>query len=196
MDISRFYEMYSKIGKGPVFVEAEGLTLGQIHALHRGEREQDGPIKLRQTEGKAWTDLLRTTIGSMVVSRHFINVLQANNFTGWKTHEVELKDNAGSIVEGYAWLSIIGKGSKPNYDLSIRFEKRIVPEGPLRTYLKGWHVGTDYWDESNIFVPDGTVVVVVTQEVRDALVKAKLSNVSFQCLADMEFPETDILEKR
>lgn len=52
--------------------------------------------------------------------------------------------------------------------------------------IRGMRFVADEWDGSDVFVPEGTAAVVVTQAAKKALVKAKVTNAWFQLLDEWE----------
>jgi hypothetical protein len=187
MDISNFHSLDFRMTRGVVFAKQQDLNLARNIAILGGKRFPDEPVCLIQSEGTKWTDFLRASLETKIVSRHFVQILENNQFNGWRAYETIIADKDGNHRSDYSGLSIIGKCGPPNDSLSTPFEKVRVPGGKPTTYLKGLYVGLDSWDGSDLFIPETTIIIVVTSQVRAALEKAKLTNLEFKCLADWEF---------
>jgi hypothetical protein len=50
----------------------------------------------------------------------------------------------------------------------------------------GLRFAPETWDDSDVFSPEGTAWVLVTEAVRDALMKAKVRNMSLTRITEIE----------
>jgi hypothetical protein len=189
MDINNLHSLDFQMRKGVVFAEARDLDWDKEMAILQGEFVPLNPVRLFQSEGTKWTDFLRSSLATKIVSKRFIQVLEENHFSGWRAYETIITDKSRNESSDYYGLSITGRCGPANRALGTPFEKVFVPGGPKVPYRRGYHVGLDTWDGSDLFIPETTMYVVVTSNVRIALEKAKLTNLDFMCLADMEYPD-------
>ncbi len=188
MNIKDFYSFGSKLLSTTFQAHAENLTLDKSHNLILGVFDNiDFPVVFRQEYGKKLTDMLDTGFVSLfLISDKMLRVLKENKITGWKTYPVKVYDKKGNEVEDYHGFSITGRSGPINYDKSEIIEKQLAPEGPPSKYYKGRYFGYEKWDGSDFFIPEGTFYIIVTKKVVQAFKKAKLTNIRFECLTDIE----------
>jgi hypothetical protein len=113
--------------------------------------------------------------------------LREHDFTGWTTYPVELYDKAGQAVPGYHGLAVTGRTGPIDPDLSpVMTVPPPVPEGKAMPHRIGHRFWPETWDGSDLFSPEGTMLVLGVQEVRDALVEAKVTNVESRRITEIE----------
>jgi len=201
MDISQFYTFSSKLSSSTIQVHAQGLSSNKDidgrydeHRLIQGVYEGIAfPVAFKQEYGKKLEDMLDTGWpGLFLISYRMKIILEQNELTGWKTFTVKVLDKRGHEIENYHGLSILGRCGPVDYSKSEIIEKRIVPQGPLGKYYKGFPVGLDKWDESDFFLPDKNFGTIVTQKVMELFKKNKITNTIFRNLAEIEISVFDV----
>lgn len=108
-------------------------------------------------------------------------------FSGWQTYPVEIFDQDGEQVPRYHGLAATGRCG-PIDDLS---PVMVLPPRfpgaeamPNRIGLRFW---PDTWDGSDVFCPDdGSALTLLTQEVCDALVAAKITGIDLDRITEIE----------
>ena len=63
---------------------------------------------------------------------------------------------------------------------------RPVPRGEALPHRIGIRFWPETWDGSDVFVPEASGFVFVTERVRDALTRAKAKNVEFKRITEVE----------
>ena len=133
--------------------------------------------------GKRYYDILCIGCGSslFLVSDRFLEVLETNHFTGWKSYPVRLFEKNGTEVFGYNGFSVTGKAGKIDWEKS---EVVQIP-GPIDEtvtypYYKGALIDMREWDGSDIFMPSNSWRKFITEPVYKALKKAKMTNIKFE----------------
>jgi hypothetical protein len=177
MDNNKFYWLLNTHSKTPVCVCSDDVDWDQSVDLLK--HRLDGftfPIAFRQDGGKKWTDILQKCGAHFIFSSRFINLLEANNITGWKTFDITITDKYGNEVNGYKGISITGRSGAPYYLKSTMFKKQKVPTGPISTYYKGTYF--DDWDGSDFFMPDTTIGVYITKRLVELMNENSITNFS------------------
>lgn len=101
------------------------------------------------------------------VALHFISPrvqkdLQDVGATGWGTYPIALEVK-GRRLEGYAGLAVAGRCGPVEADKAIP-SLRPGPVLPIPT-LVGLYFDHQTWDGSDLFVPEGTTSLIVTEKV-------------------------------
>jgi hypothetical protein len=121
-----------------------------------------------------------------LISDKFLDVLRG--FTGWQTYAVRIVGRGGDEVPGYHGLSVTGRCGRIEWEKSERMIlPPPVPEGRTMAGWRGMYFSPSSWDGSDVFVPDDeSTYVIVTDEVRAAAERARLTNVIFTRLTEFE----------
>jgi hypothetical protein len=133
-------------------------------------------------------DAIWTTLAvPLLVSSRVTEVLEARGFKGWTVFPIELAGSKGQRIAGFHGLSIPGRCGAIENERSIRVAKRY-PAGVFPVW-KGLYFDPETWDGSDIFMPQGNVGwVFVVKEVRDALDSAKVGNIAWTPVEEVERP--------
>ena len=198
MDLNTFFILGSSFSQVPICVSNEELNWDTNCRIVKGDYSGvEFPIIFKQSSGKKWTDVLNPNSVSMyVVSQRFIELLEENNITGWKSYPIKILDKEDKEISGYVGFSLIGKCGPVDYLKSEVYEKQLVPNGTKNKYYKGLHVGWAEWDGSDFFIPEGSLNIIVTEKVRQVIKKHKITNIVLQSLADYEICEFDLPKDR
>lgn len=198
MRINDFFDFSSNFVSSTVRARSIGLKLGDdannigdANRLVIGDYESIVfPVSFKQDQGKKFQDILDTARAFLfLISDRMKTVLEENNLTGWKCYPIRLLDKQGNKIEGYQGLSVTGRCG-PIYVLeSAAIYKRVVSEGPICKYYKGWHIGLDEWDGSDFFLPKRSYGMIVTAAAAKVIKSNKLTNVHLRNLAEIEVPE-------
>lgn len=159
-------------------IERNNLIKGEYNSI-------EFPVVFKQSRGKRINDIIDTGLVNLyLISSRFKKILIDNELTGWKTYPVIIIDKKDVEIAGYHGLSITGRSGPIFYDKSSLFEKRRVPNGPLRQFYKGEFV--EDWDGSDFFVPDMTIGICVSNKAADVLKKNKITNMHLVNLSEIE----------
>lgn len=133
------------------------------------KEQPTGPrwVGVRKKSGQATADLARSDDFQPYVSRRFVELLEGVAATGWSTV------TAGNtlVMNGATGhrLLISGRsgGERLQHDLHVR-ESELVPGSWVAETSCFDPIGRG-WDGSDVFHPEGTLHLVVTGRVHDAL---------------------------
>lgn len=154
--------------------------LGSPDALLRGDERPARPVAFRKVSGSRAFDVLGETYGVlMFVSEAFIKALESHRVTGWSTFPVELRtqESKGELT-GYRGLAVTGRSGPIDRTRSQIVERltRGGKGGVLYAEI-GLYVDPSAWDGSDLFIPEGSSVICVSEAARRALDDAGLTNV-------------------
>jgi hypothetical protein len=146
-----------------------------------GRHRPEAPLEFRRDSGSRLMDLVGTTaVAIKLFSERFVAALSAAGARGWGTYPVRLLDRAGGEVPGYAGLAVSGRAGPLD-----RGRTRVValppvgPGLPVSYEERGMYFDPASWDGTDVFVPEGTTAVCVTDRVRRALTAAGATNLDF-----------------
>lgn len=190
LDYSELFRLYDPLANRPLRLtteeDSDWLSLEQAAALLKGELKLQHPLKLKGYMGGQPTDFLWSSLASLVIiSQRVIELLKSHAFTGWSAYPVEVYDRKGEPLLDYSGLAITGRAGKQDRSRSTIITKPApVPGGKPYQVYKGFYFDERQWDGSDIFLVDS--FKVVTQRVQRAFERAKVSNVRFTTLVDVE----------
>jgi hypothetical protein len=187
VDFSRIYEMDHAFRPSVFHFEAVS-DIGNSEAILKGAEEPRAKLAFRAMKGTRPADLMGTTLLSLrLISQRCADLLLDNRFTGWRTHPVHLRDKRGDAIEGYHCLVITGRAGSIDASRSrIELDPPPVPRGAA-TYVEiGMYFDPDSWDGSDIFVPQGTTAICVSERVKDAVERERITNVQFTALSEFQ----------
>jgi len=145
------------------------------------------PVKFKQQSGKKLRDILDTGWPSLyLISDHLKNILLTSGLTGWKTFEVQVFDSKSHPINGYHGFSITGRAGILNFSESTIIEKKLVPNGPLSKYYKGFYFDLDEWDKSDFFLPSKYYGIYISEKAFKILSKEKITNLSLGAIDEIE----------
>ena len=168
---------------------AEPGGLWEDRMLLTGDyRGAEFPLEFRHYSGKRYDDVLGIGYATLyLISDRFREVLEKNDFTGWKCFPVKIFTKKGEEVPGYQGFSVTGRAGKIEWEKS-EIVYTEAPTGKQVANYKGVYVDLEKWDGSDIFIPDKWFGIVMTKEVRDALLAAKITNIRFENMAESLTP--------
>jgi hypothetical protein len=190
MDFDKIYSLGEQFNRRALRARPVGDALTKHRELSTGVWQPEQPVVLRQADkgGSTPKDLVGTeSVDIKLFSDRAIDVLRNGHFTGWKTYPVELFDRNGRRIPGYRGLAVSGRSGPIDPKRSAQFE-RISKLNPRRTIQvwRGLLFDPSSCDGSDMFQPMGTAFMLVTEPVKDAFEKAKITNVRFQKITEME----------
>lgn len=143
------------------------------------------PIPFRRHMGRRLYDVIGTGFPSIkLYSPRAIECLRP--FSGWRGYPVRVVDKSDQAINDYQILAITGRCGPVQYDRSEVRQERLVPEGPIGPIYYGLYFDEDSWDGSDLFLPEGTSYFIVVEQVRKALLDAKITNIQFTRLTEFQ----------
>ena len=136
--------------------------------------------------------------GTPVISERFLNVLRENGFTGFEVSETAPRYGTVTMAgdkakEKYYLLKVTGKCGmikQLNGDLfpyCKKCHRKIASTGLVTT---GVTFAESEYDGSDIFAFENLDnIPIVSEEIRDVLLKSKLTNLSFVALDEWEYSD-------
>jgi hypothetical protein len=131
-------------------------------------------------------DVVWTTLAvPILLSERVTGLLRERGFSGWDVVPVELKDKHGGALPTYYFLRAKGRCGLIDNSRSAKFDK-IMPGGVFPRW-RGLYFDPTTWDGSDVFTSSSDVAwVFVVEEVKRAFEKAKVKNVLFTPLDEVE----------
>lgn len=174
-------------GTGRAFRAEIELTVEQAFSITRGEFHPTEPVLARWSAGsKTPLDLVRTGFAAPVLMNHrVIDLLTALGARGFGTYEIALlgKDKEG--ISGYQGFAVHGRCGRIDNSRSVESTKQY-PGGVFPVW-KGLYFDPATWDGSDVFMADGrTGWIFVVEAVKRAFEDAKVTNVKFEPLSEIE----------
>jgi hypothetical protein len=176
-------------GNSTAFRVNADLERDDAFALTRAEIQPSRPVSLTWAMGRAKpVEVIRATlVAPIVISDSVVQLLRSHGFTGWSLYEVQVQGKQGQSIPGYSGLSFPGRCGPIDYSQSVKVP-RVRPAGIFPVHI-GLHFDPASWDGSDFFMPAGkNAWKFVVQEVKQALEKAKVRNIAFTPLDQLEVP--------
>jgi hypothetical protein len=186
-ELSRFHLFSDDDLRGSLVAEpAKGAGGSAVRAVALGERRMDEPLGFRCAEGSKVRDVIATTwIVPFLISPKLMGALEG--FTGWDRHPARIVLPDGKRVDNHVALTVSGRSGPIDDSLSEEvILPRPVPEGNEVPGLRGLLFDPATWDGSDIFTPEATTFVIVTDAVREALEAASPSNLRLERITEIE----------
>jgi hypothetical protein len=183
----RFYLLSAGLAPGALAVEPVGKVRNP-RELIRADRKPRQPVRFRREDGSRPMDLIPTTWADLcLVSERVIAVLEEGGFSGWTTFPVEITGRGGKEVPGYHGLAITGRCGA--IDNSLTPKQLVPPDVPEGEPVEG-RIGVLFehgsWDGSDLFCTHKGTFLFVTEAGKDALGRAKLSNVALERITEIK----------
>ena len=173
-------------------------------AIVRAHMMPDEPVVFEHSSCSRPMDLAGTEFPGMdLLSSRAIDLMRDHGFAGWRTYEVQVTGKNKESVKGYHGLQVHGRCG-PIDDSKSRpvWRDPVVEGGPRFQVRLGHYFDVDTWDGNDFFMPEEVggrenLLIYVTDRVKRAFEKAKLTNVKFEQVTEVvnyHFPhrfETD-----
>jgi hypothetical protein len=159
-----------------------------VFGLTRAEMQPARPAAVTWAMGRSEpVEVIWTTFAvPIIVSDSVVQILRSNSFTGWSLYDVQVQGKQGQSIPGYSGLSFPGRCGPIDFSMSVKLP-RIRRPGVMRPVHIGMLFDPASWDGSDTFMPagkDGWIFVV--EEVKQAFEKAKVRNITFKRLDQVE----------
>ena len=192
IDFSQFYRLGDPFSRRALRLEPQGDFPGlpgrDDFRIYTGEQQPREPIILKGYMGGTVHDVLRSgMVCIFCVSRRVVDLLAENRFTGWSTYPVKVYNRNGQPLNDYFGLSVTSWVGRIDFSRSQVVTKARVSGGPPIQFHVGLYFDEGNWDGSDIFRINGSTTIM-TRAVRDAFVRAKIGNIEFESLVEVERP--------
>ena len=189
IDFEEVYWLNDPLADQPLrceFADEALLSLGN-GPLPKGEYEPDRPIKYVRFMGGKPCDFIWTGMGFPLISARVVELLEENSIAGWKTYPVEVYGKSNQRVPGYSGLAITGRCGRIDESMSRRaLRPPVVPQGKPYWVLIGLFFDCKSWSGHDFFIPKDTGFILVTSRVRHCFENAKIRNVRFSKITEIE----------
>lgn len=190
IDYSQFFRLDNPGASRPFQLETDQdeMDYSDMFKLFKGELKLAHPLRVRVAKGGEPADFLWAGpfVSLICISDRVVDVLLHKRFTGWATYSVVLHGRKGELLPGYSGLVLKSWAGERDFSKSVIFKKPPrVPGGKTWQAYKGLYFDAKKWDGSDIFRVSGAIIVV-TRPVRDAFLNAKITNVKFIALPEVE----------
>lgn len=186
MEFDKIYSLNNAFKRGALHVESNQKL--DKKRIFKGQETVDQQLKFKYHSGSHPQDLIGTTNAWIkLISNKVVKVLNQHGFKGWSTIPALVYSKQQEQIDGYHVLRVHGRCG-PIDDSKSR-EVVIPPKSPKgkpRKGLMGLYFDQESWDGSDIFSPEGTGFVFVTEKVKLALEEAEVSNLIFKAITEIE----------
>jgi hypothetical protein len=154
-----------------------------FEALARGDVVPEEPVALRVQEARVLGDFAATAfVGLYTISPRLVRACAG--FSGWATFPIRVEGPMADSLEGYRGLAVTGRCGPIDESLSTRVV-RPGPDGRPAPHRLGLHPRPGLWDGSDLFVPEHSLRVCVTEPVRDVLLALGAVGVEFERMSEV-----------
>ena len=186
MDYSNFYQLSRDFKSRALQVTSEDFN-DELPVVY-GNYEAEKPLCFTHYMGSKVFDLIETGwVSVFLFSDRIFDAFEENNITGWKKYCAEVYDKKGELINGYSVLSVTGRCGPIDDDKSeLIWRDPPVPEGNRYQVRMGMYFDISTWDNSDIFIPENSLAIVVTEKVKEVLDNLKVSNFNIQPVSMIE----------
>lgn len=187
MEFDRLYLLGSEFLGGALHVQPV-TTITNHSAIFRGDSIPASPLVFAHQRGGAARDLISTGFPAlMLLSSRVFEILRAEGITGWTTFPVVVTGKDRQVIDGYRGLSITGRcGSIRKERSKLVWKEPRYAGGPPRQVKLGLLFDPATWTGHDMFSPQGVDYVFVGERVKDVLEQAKVKNIRFERLTEVE----------
>jgi hypothetical protein len=191
MDFSKLYRLSESFANGAVRLEPIDFRISnrsnrEDWLILTGKLRPERPLRFAHSEGRRLFDLIGTTLVAFkVISKRFREVLAP--FSGWSTLPIEYDGKKGFDLSDYELLVVTGRCGPIDWTRGVeRIAPPPCPTGRSAIVSVGLYFDPESWDGSDLFVPEGSATKIISQEVKDALEAARITNIKFNRLTEHE----------
>lgn len=145
------------------------------------------PVMLRQAEGHKYYDFIGTTSAAIdLISSRIVAAMHQGGITGLATCPTDLKDKNGEAVIGYELLGTIGRCGPLDNGRSLKTMRPNKVRTAMIELWLGYYFDEESWDGSDIFRPNGTRMIIVTNRTKNLIEQIGATNISFKPILEVE----------
>lgn len=179
--MNKFYLISNKSIRGALWALTNFEGCDTVD-LFTGKFKVEGEIIMSQIQGTKFVDVVSTGDTLNIYSNTMFEVFEKNSFTGWGKILVVVVLRNGQRIYQYSFLTVTGKCGSLD-ESKTQIEDVPISNSPSAKPLivkRGLFFDEDTWDGSDIFNPEGTFFILVTEKVRDALIQHKFTNMAIE----------------
>ncbi|GMO62124.1 MAG: hypothetical protein Ta2A_08560 [Treponemataceae bacterium] len=183
-----FYVLGDKGIRGALNVSSiSGISrTSDPYAILRHEFIPQSPIVWKRNTGSKPKDCISTSWAVLnLFSDSVFNLFEKCCFTGWDTYQCVVYGKNDELISGYKGLSVTGACGKLAGNLR-RKEIRYNPAGKRYVIFTGLYFDLKTWDGCDFFTPKKSGYIFVTERVKEAVEKAKFTNIEFRNITTIE----------
>ena len=133
-----------------------------------------------------WTSL----IGVIAMHEKVFKLMENNDISGWKKYPVNVYDRYGKLYDDFAGISVTGKSGPLDWSGSQRVQVLTKSKGSSPLYdLIGATIEHEYWDGSDIFMPEGTTYLLATERLVEILKNINVRNIDYVRITEWRISE-------
>jgi hypothetical protein len=186
IDFSKFYYLTESIKERGMEISTDGIKESEQNwDVFIGKLTPLKPIQVRLYKNGMRLDY-HSFVETRLLSKNILDVLSRNNIKGWSTYPITLLDKKKQPIEGYVGLVVTGKCGPTLKEKRERKTKYDAEIDNIYSVYVGFYFDPITWDGSDIFSPEGTAVIIVTEKVKTAFEQAGITNVTFTPLTEVE----------
>ena len=154
--------------------------------LFKSELNIHNPLIYTHYNGSKFYDLIYTGYsGLFLLSNKFFEILIENNISGWKKYPCTLIHRDGKKINEYSILSILGRCGSIDLTKSEKFLKQpFNPSGRPFEAKRGLYFDLNTWDKNDIFSPENSTFIFITENVMNLLKSNMFTNIEFQKITE------------
>lgn len=181
MTLVSFYRLYQGFVRGSVRVTFDSIEAA--HSLASFSSIPQGPVLLSQISGYKWLDIVPSSFAEvLLVSQRCRSLL--SGFSGCTFVDTLVRTKQGTYIDNLSILVVTGRSGRIKPEEAQIVWKRAVPGGPL--YEARYGLVFDDWDGSDIFRPQESSFILVTDKIRDEVLTRQLSNLVLKPVDEVE----------
>jgi hypothetical protein len=185
MSHSDFYTITDRDNRGALILIPQIKSDIDKYKVFRNELIPGDVIDFFPNYGKKTYDLLFSGYtGLFLVSRFIYDLFTSNNISGWNSIPARIR---GYETHEYFLLTVKGRCSAIDYEKSETFIKApFTPAGKPFEAKRGLFFDLNSWDGSDIFTPEKTTYIFVTEKVKEILLKNRATNIIIENITEHE----------
>jgi hypothetical protein len=183
MEYKDFYVISDKDSRGTLTL-LPSLNLDYFK-LFKGESNVDEPLVFQKNYGNKLFDLLFSGVaGLYLLNERVISIIEGSQITGWKTYSCKIEPSGNT---NYLVFATVGRCGAIDYSKSEIFMKQpFTPTGKAVEAKRGLYFDLNSWDGSDVFTPDNSKFIFITEKVKKLFVKNKVTNITFENITQFE----------
>lgn len=185
---SDLFYLHDPLGRGAFRAELE-LDADLAVAAMRGEIPLP-VVRARRIMGSDHPDdvVHTTSVGPVLLSERTVDVLRANDVSGWEVTPCLWQDDAARAQ--YFFLIVRGRCGPLDETRSIPFDQRY-PKGDVRRW-RGWFFEPSTWDGTDLFMaPPNHRAKFVTGKVKRSFEADGITGAKFTRLDQVEYDRSE-----
>ena len=167
-------------------IDDEGLFFGKVNKKDK--------VVYTYLQGKKPYDIIGCSFPHLnIISKNFYELLKDNRVSGWDSYPVEVLKKGKVLLNDYYGLSIKGKcGPILDEKSNQMLMPPKVPSATSYYAYVGLYFDPNTWDGSDIFCPEGSYHIFVTEKVKNLIEQAGITNVLFGKITEIENLSPDL----